>query len=220
MATKKKQKQATPEDVGAALFKLVSAFEQVGNKLKEGYDKQARLELLKIQIKEDYDLDFDGEELETIDTFLSAYFEKTEDFLKEISRFKTPEVTDNGDGTVTFHAIQDDRVPELTDEQRLKMQEIFGECNCEDCTRARESEKDPYTVGDERFGIGREETLGVSKDEHVELPIIPLSDEAANMIMEKSVEHQMSKLETAMQAFKIFLALAIVVILLAILIKI
>lgn len=87
-------------------------------------------------------------------------------------------------------------------------------------TTLKQATPDSYTVGDERFGIGREEALGVSKGERVELPIIPLLDEAANMIGEENVEHQMSKLEIAMQVFKIILAIAIVGLLTAIYIKI
>lgn len=58
----------------------------------------------------------------------------------------------------------------------------------------------------------------MEEDGHVELPTFTLS--TANEGDKESVEHRMSRLETAMQVFKIILAIAIVKLLLPIYIKI
>lgn len=225
MATKKTQKkEATPQDLGAAMYKITEAFSTFANEITEGYEKAMHLTKLKVWLKNTFNLDFNDEQVETIDKFMEASHSKTVDFLEAMADYIQKETHTS----IGFEEMEDEDNSE-------KVEDTFNECSI--CGRSFEEEKiTTDTIGKsafikvapsveelenaEAFPVNAVEiTMSMQRPE-MELPKVEGHDENIKPLgIVNFPEPRMSGLEILMQAFKIVLAIVIVLLLVALNLK-
>src|SRR5690606_8508938 len=121
MATKKTQKkEATPQDLGVAMYKITEAFSNFAEEMSEGYEKAMHLSKLKVWLKNVFNLDFTDEQVETVDKFMEASKTKTMDFLESMA----DHIEDQNHVSIGFEEMDEDEDNSEMVEREMRLESV------------------------------------------------------------------------------------------------